>query len=253
MSLLIDYRESHIADSLNARGVQYVMKKLDIGDFQVLDSDGQVLGIWERKTYSDLASSVTDGRYREQKHRLTTSPARYKGYIIEGNCPNPTKKFHSLQPGALESVKIGLTCRDGFHLLHSTGTDHTAVILEKLIKKIPEYIVEDRSVETLTDHYHSALAQSTVSSVKKENFTPQTCYLAQLSQLPQVSLVTAKAIADRWSHMGSLVSAITSDRQAARAEISNLRTSGRRIGDAVADRILEYLVPAPKKVVIQKK
>lgn len=39
--------------------------------------------IIERKTSSDLAASIVDGRYSEQKHRLSESKFRTKIYIIE--------------------------------------------------------------------------------------------------------------------------------------------------------------------------
>ena len=39
--------------------------------------------IVERKTVADLASSISDGRYREQKQRLMTCGVRSKSYIIE--------------------------------------------------------------------------------------------------------------------------------------------------------------------------
>jgi len=252
MYLIVDYRESHVIIDLKEQGIEHTVENLDIGDYQIRDDTGTI-GIWERKTYGDLASSVHDKRYREQKHRLTTSAATYKGYIIEGLCPNPTKKYQTLGPGALESIKIGLTCRDGFNVLYSSGTAHTALILGKLLKKLPEYLKEDRSTTALEEKYHSALVQSSVSSVKKENFCPLTCYQAQLSQLPQVSYSTAKAISERWSNMGALTTAISSDRTGAIYDISEIKVGGRRIGESVAERICEFLIPVPKKVIIKKK
>jgi ERCC4-type nuclease len=256
--LVVDYREAHVRAELDKLGIPYQVENLDIGDYQIRGADGArgsdtVIGIWERKTYSDLASSICDSRYGEQKHRLTTSDARYKGYIIEGVCPDPTRKYHSLQAGAVESIKIGLTCRDGFNVLYSLGTSHTAIILGKLLKKLPEYITEDRSTEALEQKYHSALVQSSVSSVKRENFTQETCYLAQLSQLPQVSLLTAKVLGSRWGNMGTLTAAIVADRTGTKDIISELKVGGRRIGESISLKIVDYLVPEPKKVIVKKK
>ena len=251
--LIVDYRETHVIPDLKEQGIAHIVENLDIGDYQIRDDTGKTIGIWERKTYGDLASSVHDKRYREQKHRLTTSAAQYKGYIIEGQCPSPTRKYQTLGPGALESIKIGLVCRDGFQVLCSTGTAHTAIILGKLLKKIPEYLGEDRSTAALEEKYHSALVQSSVSSVKKENFSPLTCYQAQLSQLPQVSYGTAKAISERWSNMGALTAAISADRATAIFDISEIKVGGRRIGESIAERICEFLIPVPKKVIIKKK
>jgi len=89
--------------------------------------------------------------------------------------------------------------------------------------------------------------------VKKENFSPLTCYQAQLSQLPQVSYTTAKAISERWSNMGALTAAIMSDRAGTIFDISEIKVGGRRIGESTAERICEFLIQVPKKVVIKKK
>lgn len=250
--LFVDYREAYIIAELDKKGVKYQTDNLDIGDYQIR-LDEKIVGIWERKTYADLAASVSDNRYREQKHRLTTSDARWKGYIIEGLCPAPTRNYHSLRPGALDSIKIGLTCRDGFNVLYSSGLSHTVIILEKLLKKLPEYLKEDRGTEALVDKYHSALVQSTVSSVKKENLTAETCYLAQLAQIPKMSFNSAKVIHARWSNMGSLTTAISLDRSGTKGQLSELRVNGRRLGDVLAQRICDFLVPEPKKVVIKKR
>ena len=253
--LAVDYREAHVRTELDKQGIPYQVQNLDIGDYQIQTTDGCPIGIWERKTYADLAASVSDSRYREQKHRLTASDAKYKGYIIEGMSPDPNRKYHSLQPGAIESIKIGLTCRDGFNVLYTSGTAHTATVLAKLLKKIPEYLKEDRSTGALVEKYHDALVQSSVSSIKSENFTHETCYHAQLCQLPQVSIGTAKTISARWGNMGSLTSAIMQDRAGTRDIISELKMGGdgRRLGESVANKIVEYLVPEPKKVQIRKR
>lgn len=252
--LAVDYREAHVRSELDKLKVQYQVQNLDIGDYQI-QKDGKAIGIWERKTYADLAASVSDSRYREQKHRLTTSDAKYKGYIIEGMSPDPNRKYHSLQPGAIESIKIGLTCRDGFNVLYTSGTAHTAIILTKLLKKVPEYLSEDRSTDALVEKYHDALVNSSVSSIKSENYTQETCYHAQLCQLPQVSINTAKTISSRWGNMGSLTGAILKDREGTKNTISELKMGGdgRRIGESVATKIIDYLVPEPKKVQIIKR
>ena len=62
--------ETPLFDALQARlGADLVAReRLDVGDV-VLSAGGDTLLV-ERKTWVDLASSLTDGRYAEQKARL---------------------------------------------------------------------------------------------------------------------------------------------------------------------------------------
>lgn len=251
--LRVDCREQYIIAELERQGIKHNVQALDIGDYQLVDDGGNIVGIWERKTYDDLASSLRDGRYREQKHRMTTSDAPYKGYILEGHCP--VGKFRSLQPGAIDSIRIGIVHRDGFGLISSNGTRHTATILGKLLKKIPEYGTDK---ESMAEKYQGALVNSEISGVKKENLTPETCYLAQLSIIPQISYQSAKAICAEYPTMSHLVKSINSERKATAMRLSNIRpTGGKRLGVAGA-RICEYLAPEnepePKpKIIIRKR
>jgi len=250
MQLVVDNRERHVIEQLQVLKVPHQVATLDIGDFQIKDND-TIVAIWERKTYSDLAASVSDKRYAEQKHRLLATSATYKGYILEGYAPNPGTKFHGLHPGTIDSICLGLTCRDGLMLVHSNGTGHTAVILQKMLKKFPEYVTA--AAAAAGNEHQSALVQSTVSSVKSENYTPETCYLSMLSQLPQVSYNTARAIKDHWPTLVSLVSSVATDRSATVQQLSDVKVTDRRIGASIAGKIIDFLVPLPKKVNIAKR
>lgn len=264
--LVVDNRERQVIDELGQRGIAHIVDRLDIGDFQIREGaeSGRVISVWERKTYGDLAASLSDKRYREQKHRLKTLDAPYKGYILEGKCP--TAKFHGLAPGTVDSIRLGLMCRDGFHVIASNSVSHTATILTKILKKTPEYMAEVQQrkdaggTDLLVDKYHCALVQSSVSTVKKENLTPELCYLGQLCQLPQISYQSAKAIAGSYPNMGALMR-LLDDRDTAVLTLSNIKSGdqngGRRLGVSVAEKIVKYMAgepqPVKKKIMITKK
>ncbi len=234
MSIIVDNRERHIIEELTKLGVSYTVEQLDIGDFHIKMGD-KVVAIWERKTYGDLASSIKDSRYREQKHRLVSSEVLIKGYILEGNYPSCKVKFQGLHEGTIDSIIMGLTVRDGFKLLYSIGLEHTAKILAKMLSKFPEYDIQ----QDPDDHYCSAVVQSGISTVKKENYTPEICYLGQLSQIPQVSYITAKAISGNYPNMRSLLSLLETGRGV--SALSNIMVNDRRLGKPAAERIKLYL------------
>ncbi|XP_065370990.1 crossover junction endonuclease MUS81-like [Calliphora vicina] len=73
---------------LESLSVEYEVRRLTVGDFLWIarDRDGNELvlpHIVERKRMDDLASSIRDGRFHEQKHRLKQSGIQHIIYLIE--------------------------------------------------------------------------------------------------------------------------------------------------------------------------
>src|SRR4029077_16261316 len=89
MRTQVDYRETALRAELEALGFQYETRNLPVGDVAFLadadddtDGGGYVL-FCERKTYSDLNSSIPDGRFRDQRARLQESGVQFI-YLLEG-------------------------------------------------------------------------------------------------------------------------------------------------------------------------
>ena len=88
MKLVIDNRENKLIEHFKNR--EHVeIKMLEIGDIIFYHEDKIVLLI-ERKTITDLSSSIKDGRYREQKKRLLCCgiPVDKVLYLLEGDVNN---------------------------------------------------------------------------------------------------------------------------------------------------------------------
>ena len=84
MELHIDNRECTV-DHFHGKAYPWVyFGNLDLGDY-VFKMNGSVVCIIERKTVEDLANSIRDGRYREQKARLFSQyDPRQIMYLVEG-------------------------------------------------------------------------------------------------------------------------------------------------------------------------
>ena len=79
---IIDYREKALAAILSTH-LTIESENLQMGDIQIRNNEKIEL-IFERKTVSDLNSSIRDGRYHEQKQRLLSNMDRHRiVYIIE--------------------------------------------------------------------------------------------------------------------------------------------------------------------------
>ena len=77
INLEIDYREKKLIEQFknnknNKNNQNYIISNLDIGDI-IIKYNEYITYIIERKTISDLCSSILDGRYREQKERLLSN------------------------------------------------------------------------------------------------------------------------------------------------------------------------------------
>ena len=84
MEVIIDSRELAIKKEYSDENILY--ENLQVGDIQIIkkrhgENPLNVL-VLERKTLSDLKSSLSDGRFSEQKRRINSTDFVNKGYIL---------------------------------------------------------------------------------------------------------------------------------------------------------------------------
>lgn len=234
--IIIDTREQGLIEELKITGQPFAICNLPLGDISIKEDDG-VKVLLERKTYSDLVASLKDKRYREQLNRFRASPVPIKGYIIEGGFP--VGSIGGIPVSTIDSMILGLIFRDSLIVLHSRNTAHTATLILKLQNKLPEYIAEGLENKDVRDSLIG------LSNVKKDNMTPEICYLSQLAQFPQISTVSAKAIAEIFPSMPDLITFIQTNPNAL-TTISNIKVSDRRLGKSIASGIINYLFDGNK-------
>lgn len=102
-------------------------KQLELGDLVLCDNTDEILLVFERKSIDDLASSIRDGRYREQSSRLNNYSVHNHNiiYIIEGNIDRVHSKSR-VQTSALRSAVVSLNLTKGFSTLKTVSVDDTA-------------------------------------------------------------------------------------------------------------------------------
>ena len=74
ITIIIDGRETSLYNEIINRDldiyhdkIEIIKENIDLGDIHIKFND--IFYIFERKTVTDLQSSIQDGRYREQKAR----------------------------------------------------------------------------------------------------------------------------------------------------------------------------------------
>jgi crossover junction endonuclease MUS81 len=78
----------------------------------------------ERKTSNDLASSIKDGRYKDQKYRILQSHLRNKVYIIEGISMVDNPKCTAVRTAVADT-----SVAHDMRILRTRNIDHTIQLL----------------------------------------------------------------------------------------------------------------------------
>jgi ERCC4-type nuclease len=202
VALHVDYRERHAdANALPGAGV----RNLDVGDFVITRGDA-VAFVIERKTLSDLASSIVDGRYKSQKERmraLVGGRMARVAYVVEGFCWSlrDDVRVGSVTGQALKTVMYNLQVIEGCSVFTSTGPAQTCEIVrglyERVCKDAARYAPPDGESASTSASTSAALGAGAgaVRTKRGDNLAdPATCAALQLSVVPRVSPEIAVAL-----------------------------------------------------------
>lgn len=201
----------------------YRFKNLEQGDFIIRDNDENILLIIERKTISDLLSSVKDSRYSEQSERYSQLDISSNKiiYIIEGNYEIFNKD--SIEFKTIYSCIFSLNYNKGFTVLFTKSIHSTCVIIEEYLNRLIE---------------NKIVSKFKLNLVKKQNITKENIDSYMLNLVPGIGLQTAKEILNNFDgKIYNLISLIEKDSNI----LENLKIKNRKISSKVISNIKEYL------------
>lgn len=265
IQLLVDMREHGFIQAYRAAATAAAATEdmqvvsLELGDFQIQWPEEGLHYIFERKTFADLAASIKDGRYREQKARLLASfrPDQLT-YVLED--VNTERIFHAssrhgffgLSKSAYQSFLLHARYRDGIHIHVSSGIEETLHYLLEFMQRLrahPEYFRRaaprteapqdgGAAVPAPTGYIHHCA----IKSRKKDNLTPTVCFQLQLGQIPGISATLASSLSQQVGSMRELMEKLSPlDYPAAIQWLQSVPL----IGKKKAEGILQYLGITP--------
>ena len=253
LELIYDSRETKIKELLEETPLFKIKcEYLDLGDF-IFKKDNKTILIIERKTMSDLYSSIRDGRYKEQKIRLFNNFERNQiVYIIEGELNYTQNKYCKNNKKILSGAILNMVFRDNLKVLKTKSIEDTKDTLYHLGKKIndhPEffYVKEDKNNledKNLGDNIKEDTNYlDSIKISKKENMTPQLCNIIQLSQIPGVSKKMAKTILSYYKSICALIIAYQTipEENERKKMLKDIVYLKRKIGPVLSERIYTYL------------
>lgn len=200
LEIVLDERERDLYEEIQkiSTGILISKRVLPLGDVLIQEQglEPKPLLIIERKSLQDLLASIQDGRYTEQSFRLLNAsqlPAHRILYCIEGMIgrlkPDDAKRVYS----AITSIHY----YKGMSVLRTWSVAETAELLVRTAEKIQKETekgkqpFEGGSAGGSTGEYSQARA---ACAVKSDNITPENIGEMMLSQIPSVSVASAKSI-----------------------------------------------------------
>ena len=257
--------ETSLYEALVARfGNQTVIRRrLDVGDVELTADAGLV--VFERKTWADLAKSLSDGRYAEQKARILSLVRAAGGgaegegdqpstegaaplvhttaiYIVEGALTGWAGKVGGRMGGTsqvsnaqLEAAIVSTSVRDGVPVLRSKDTTHTVELITYLFGKLRlgEWGGAGARAAAGGTAYAGLLKKR-----KRDNLTTATTWEVMLAQVQGMSANKASVVAAAFPTMTALAAASVQELAALLVPASGRDGKARRLGPAVAQRLV---------------
>ena len=263
MKIIVDDRErdvyQHLQQIEKPDSIVIEKQTLPLGDFLITQDDETQtpLLLFERKSFSDLFSSIKDGRYEEQSFRLLNDE-RFPHkkdivYVIEGMYSQLRQKSDKK---LLFSTMTSLSYFKGFSVLRTSSTQDTADLILNMVDKIQRDLKKGKtrhmpmtlSHVDLTDASSQQQQQqqqqqaycSVVKTVKKENITKDNIAIIMLSQIPGISHTIATVI---MNHVGNSMTKLIQILETNPDEIKELKVGekARKINKSCVESLKKFL------------
>lgn len=230
LMLEIDYREKSVIKLIEEYPnfpFKYTVSNLLIGDF-VIKQNNETLYILERKTILDLAASITDGRFREQKQRLFESVNGCYDkviYLIEGS--RNLKKYGSISKTIINSSIVNLIFKHKYKVIHTTDEKDTLENLIHLCSKLHK------------GEFDKPMTVEIKTIKKGENTDP---FVNMLCTIPGVSTVCGQKIKDKYVSLANLFDTYNKLEINERYELlTDIQVNKRKLGKVLSKKIYCYL------------
>ena len=282
MIIKVDTREPDLLQKLNHlvismpsfKNIIVKSETLPIGDIIICDeTEAKPMEklIIERKSISDLLSSIKDGRYEEQSYRLNGLNHHNHNivYLVEGDVNKNTyfKSRTDNEKLMAYSAMFSLNYYKGFSVFRSFSLEETALIICNMAYKLEKEASGKKafyknnvepSIETNLEEKleQSHLVQqpditeqsekdyvNVVKKVKKENITPDNIGEIMLCQIPGISSVTALAIMEQYKNLPNLIKELEINNDCLK-DISSTNPKGqiRKINKTSVANIVKFLL-----------
>ena len=189
----------------------------------------------ERKTWTDLLSSIKDGRFRQQKQRIDEciSPDKVL-FMIEGNKTSIKPNDRKCVNGAL----LNLIYKHKYKIIFTLNENDTYDNLTMLYKKFEN-----------NDFLSEIKKESPIKLLSKGDKLKENLFATQLSVIPNVSWNIALKISEQYKNMKDLLNKYDeiNELNDKLKLLSNIQvTEKRKLGNALSSKIYKCLCEVPE-------
>ena len=279
----VDFREKELIELLQLKmmnctnNIKLKVDNLKLGDiaFFNIDKDeneiGDELMLFERKSLTDLASSIKDGRYAEQSFRLDgyeAIPNHNIVYLIEGDFSKfKESKYNRVTKKTLLSSMFSILYYKGFSVVRTMNVLETCDLISSWADKLERE--REKTSDTKKQYYSAAntivtqetdtreqeqLQQSQSQQqydycktlkIKKEkngNVTPDNIGVIILCTRPGISSKTAIAIMNEFKTIGQLIKSFDLNPHCLNHVCIETNGKQRKITSTCIENIRKYLM-----------
>lgn len=244
---IFDSREHDLISQFHQTGydISYTVETLDLGDIEIRGSQEQRF-LLERKTIADLAASLRDGRFKDQKDRLLgvieREPKTAIGYILEGNLrggdQEPINRSR-ITIGMIRSLLFTIQFRYRIPVIVTGSTRETATWIFQFCKNLlrkPDFCPIGSGSNAGASSYKTLMpAPSMNRGNDSRSYT-----IGMLTVLPGMSFKTATGLMDSLCCDGkSLFELIRENsKEEFGRRLEEVRIGNRRISKKIVDTLL---------------
>jgi|JI10StandDraft_1071094.scaffolds.fasta_scaffold10354_1 ERCC4-type nuclease len=239
MKLKVDNREpAPLKEWLKANvGVECLFENLPAGDFEFVTIDGVSKMLIERKEIADLCASLKDGRFDEQKQKLSATAAadpRPIVLLIEGSYQGHEKQT------TIESVRLTTQFRDGFFVLHTksaVGVESTGDLLRQLVDLFQR---GKFNPITLEEQHRRFIASRSAHRAGGQLSRRQDWWQLALAQIDGVGPKAAEVITAKYPTVQSLLDAYRMCKSSVYSQqllADVVGPSNRRLGPKISEKV----------------
>ena len=281
----VDFREKELIDLLQLKimnctnNIKLKVDNLKLGDiaFFNIDKDDNEIGdelmLFERKSLTDLASSIKDGRYAEQSFRLDgceAIPNHNIVYLIEGDLSKfKESKYNRVTKKTLLSSMFSILYYKGFSVVRTMNVLETCDLISSWADKLEREREKKKTSDTKKPYYCAAnkfvveendtreqeqRSQESQSQqydycktlkIKKEkngNVTPDNIGVIMLCTIPGISSKTAIAIMNEFKTIGQLIKSFDLNPHCLNHVCIETNGKQRKITSTCIENIRKYLM-----------
>jgi ERCC4-type nuclease len=269
---------TEITETTTNKNIKLKVDNLKLGDiaFFNIDKDNNEIGdelmLFERKSLTDLASSIKDGRYAEQSFRLDgceAIPNHNIVYLIEGDLSKfKESKYNRVTKKTLLSSMFSILYYKGFSVVRIMNVLETCDLISSWADKLERE--REKTSDTKKPYYSAANTTNTIITqetdtrdkeqeqsqlqqydycktlkIKKEkngNVTPDNIGVIMLCTIPGISSKTAIAIMNEFKTIGQLIKSFDLNPHCLNHVCIETNGKQRKITSTCIENIRKYLM-----------